>query len=259
MSIVPAALAMADFDFGEEVAQSEETDDEDAVEPEDDDEEDDASGDLLLDAYSDPEEETADEEDGEGQDYGIGAGDGAVVFDDFSAGADHLTLNLPGGGSGAFVVEPSLDEDGEEVGVSLSYDTGDEAFEVTFLGYDAIPVDDISAEMVDPETGETVLYSLSELGDFSALTPENDDFGDEAGPTGGEDDVLATPADPDAADMPGPVGDEEDIVLTPVMDEDPVFAGPNIQQSDEENEEDLTDEEVERLLSLAQQLQASLG
>ncbi|NIY79563.1 hypothetical protein HCZ23_08770 [Celeribacter sp. HF31] len=150
-----------------------------------------------------------------GDDYAVALGSGETLFADFVAEEDHVTLTLDDGGMGEFVVEPLLDENGDEIGTSLSYITDEDETILSFLGHDALPVGDISVEITDSESGETTLYALSELGDFGAIEPNDPDIPDEAGPDGSpEDDVLSV-NDPDIPDEPGPEGNADDNVLDP--------------------------------------------
>ncbi|WP_417278735.1 calcium-binding protein [Celeribacter sp.] len=158
---------------------------------------------------------TDESDDGLGDDYAVALGSGETLFADFVAEEDHVTLTLDDGDTGEFVVEPLLDENGDEIGTSLSYVTDEDETILSFLGYDSLPVGDISVEIVDPESGETTLYALDELGDFGAIDPNDPDIPDEAGPDGSADDDVLSVNDPDIPDEPGPDGNADDTVLSP--------------------------------------------
>lgn len=154
-----------------------------------------------------------------GDDYTVSLGSGETLFADFVAEEDHVTLSLNDGGTGEFIVESLLDENGDEIGTSLSYATEEDETILAFLGYDELPVDDISVDIVDPETGESTLYALTELGDFGALEPNDPDIPDEAGPEGSDGDNVLAVNDPEIPDEPGPDSSADDEVLSPDVDD----------------------------------------
>jgi hypothetical protein len=153
-----------------------------------------------------------------GDDYAVVAGSGETLFADFTEGTDHVTLTLNDGLAGNFIVEPLTDGAGNETGVSLSYATDEDETTLSFLGYDTLPVDDISVEVLDPESGGSNLYALKELGDFDAIEPNDPNVPDEAGPDSDPADEVIEVNNPDIPDEAGPDGGPEDVALTP--DED---------------------------------------
>lgn len=236
IGLVPAAFVLTDFDFGEDEGDAE-------AEATESDTETGSLGDMLGSGDEGSEEDTGaentgpeetapseteidppeteaanvgDDSDGSGGvDTTVELGSGETLFEDFTVGEDHVTLSLTDGGTGAFSVETVRDEAGEEIGVSLTYTTETEDTTLTFLGHELIPVDDIMLEIPDAETGEPVLYALSEYGDFGAILPEDGDTPDNPGPEGGEGDAPTTLTDPETPDEPGPIGSEEDNVIAP--------------------------------------------
>ncbi|WP_417275025.1 calcium-binding protein [Celeribacter halophilus] len=220
LGLVPAALTVADL--GEKAAD--ELDDEaqstDGLEAGNKSEMSEGGEDLLTIADTSEEDDslaTVEPEIGTdtGDDYLVLRGSGETVFSDFTAEEDHITFRLEGDGEGAFAVEPMLDENAEPIGTSLSYVTEQDETILSFPGHDVLPTGDISVERVDPESGGTVLYALSELGDFDPIAPNDPSVADEAGPEGTEDDVALAPNDPDLPDEAGPVVREDDAVLMP--------------------------------------------
>jgi serralysin len=161
-----------------------------------------------------------------GEDYTVSLGSGETQFENFTSGEDQVTLDLTDGGTGEFVIEPMLDENGAEIGTSLSYLEGDDETTLSFLGLEDLPVDDISVLITDPDTLDTHLFSLSELGDFGAIDPNDPDAPDVAGPSGSAEDDVLTTNDPDAPDVAGPVGTAEDDVLSPNVDGTPSGGAP---------------------------------
>ena len=205
LGLLPTAFL---FGGPEEDAESAETDgpapdaaDESGAEP---------PVDLLETLGEDPADEV-------GSDYSVQLGTGESVFTDFRAGEDHITLSL-GDGGGEFLVEPMVDSDGNEVGTSLSYLTDGDEMTVSFLGYEDVPAEDISVLITDPDTGIEELYSLTEMGDFGALAPNDPDAPAEAGPSG--DGESLTSNDPDAPSEAGPAGDPDNPALSTNDDPD---------------------------------------
>lgn len=222
LGLVPAAFAITDL--AEESTQESADNSEEGAEDVTVDESPAGEGNLLDFTGDDPADQedipVADEsDDGLGDDYAVAVGSGETLFADFVAEEDHVTLTLDGGDTGEFVVEPLLDENGDEIGTSLSYVTDEDETILSFLGYDTLPVGDISVEIIDPESGETTLYALSELGDFGAIEPNDPDVPDEAGSEGSSDDDVLAVNDPDIPGEPGPEGSAEDDVLSPEEEE----------------------------------------
>lgn len=220
LGLVPAALTVADL--GEKAAD--EPDDEvqstDGLEAGNKSEMSDGSEDLLTIADASEEDESLTATEPEigaeaGDDYLVTRGSGETVFSDFTAEEDLITLRLEGDGEGAFAVKPMLDENAKPIGISLSYVVEQDETILSFPGHDVLPTGDISVERVDPENGDTVLYTLSELGDFGPIAPNDPSVADEAGPEGAEDDVVLVPNDPDLPDEAGPAGREDGAVLMP--------------------------------------------
>ncbi|WP_417240027.1 calcium-binding protein [Celeribacter halophilus] len=220
LGLVPAALTVADL--GEKAAD--EPDDEaqstDGLEVGINSEMSDGGEDLLTIVDASEEDESlaaAETEIGTdtGDDYLVLRGSGEIVFSEFTAEEDHITFRLEGDGEGAFSVEHMLDENAKPIGTSLSYVTEQDETILSFPGHDVLPTGDISVERVDPESGGTVLYALSELGDFGPIAPNDPSVADEAGPEGAEDDVVLAPNDPDLPDEAAPAGREDDAVLIP--------------------------------------------
>ncbi|WP_434289978.1 calcium-binding protein [Celeribacter sp. SCSIO 80788] len=185
---------------------------------------DDTQDDLLGEASPDDDALSGTEDAGE--DYAVASGSGETLFSDFTEGEDHVTLTLDDGLAGNFIVEPLTDDDGNEIGTSLSYATDEDETILSFLGYDSLPVDDISVDVQTPETGESTLYALSELGDFGAVEPNDPDIPDEAGPDSTPDDDVLGVNDPDIPDEAGPDSDPDDDVLTPDEDADTATGTP---------------------------------
>ncbi|WP_417246399.1 calcium-binding protein [Celeribacter sp.] len=220
LGLVPAALTVADL--GEKAAD--EPDDEaqsaDGLEAGNKSEMSDGGEDLLTIADASEVEESlaaAEPEIGTdtGDDYLVSRGSGETIFSDFTAEEDHITFRLAGDGEGAFSVEHMLDEKAKPIGISLSYVTEQDETILSFPGHDVLPTGDISVERIDPESGGTVLYALSELGDFGPIAPNDPSVAAEPGPEGAEDDVVLAPNDPDLPDEAGPAGREDDVVLMP--------------------------------------------
>lgn len=219
LGLVPAAFAIGEFSSaGDKASEDENTSDDAAADTAND------TYDLpdvvdLLDPDSLNDGLASDAEDG-GKDYDVAVGSGETVFSDFSAGEDQVTLTVEDGGQGAFIVEPYLDDTGEETGTSLSYVSDDEETVLSFLGYDTIPADDISVTVLDPDSGETTLYAVNDLGDFGAIAPNDPEIPAEPFPSGHEgDETPLETNDPNTVAEPGPAGSVMDDPRSPVEDE----------------------------------------
>ncbi|ATG48180.1 hypothetical protein CEW89_11760 [Celeribacter ethanolicus] len=245
LGLVPAALALSEVAMIGDDSDASSMTESDLPEAETADEvaDDPGEGDVLTDALggdtqadlpedgseASPDDETFSGVEGAedaGEDYAVASGSGETLFSGFTEGEDHVTLTLADGLVGDFIVEPLTDEAGNEIGTSLSYATDEDETTLSFLGHDTLPVGDISVEVLDPETGESTLYALSELGDFGAIDPNDPDIPDEAGPDGDPDDYVLAVNDPGIPDEAGPAGDPEDDVLTPEGDEDMATGAP---------------------------------
>ncbi|WP_211331622.1 calcium-binding protein [Pacificibacter maritimus] len=132
----------------------------------------------------------------------------------FVAGEDTLTLHLTDGGSGEFIVEPMQDESGDAIGVSLSYLDGDTETTLNFFGMNEVPADDISVGITSQDTGFETLYSLTELGDFGAIEPNDPEEPDTATPSQDLYEEVLAPSDPEEP-ATAVAGNEDDVVLAP--------------------------------------------
>ncbi|SFJ51429.1 calcium-binding protein [Celeribacter neptunius] len=204
LGLVPAAFAIGDIAaLGDKTPEEEDASEETGNAAFDDSQAAEGAGDVLDYASGDEGEtdllsddtatgETVDDADaaetdaGTGDDYEVVLGSGETLFADFEADVDHVTLNVNDGGAGEFIVEPLVDAEGAEIGTSLSYATDEDETILSFLGHDTLPADDISVSIFDPESGETTLYALNELGDFGAIAPNDDDTPAATGETTGE-------------------------------------------------------------------------
>ncbi|GAA3856783.1 hypothetical protein [Celeribacter arenosi] len=157
-----------------------------------------------------------------GDDFLVAAGSGHTTLADFEAGDDHLTLSLDAQETGIFSVTPLINETGEPMGTTLAFDSENSAFSVSFIGHDALPEDDITLSVVDPQSGDETLYSLAEYADELTITPNDPDAPSERGPMGNFTDTLLSTNDVEAATNPGPIGEVTDMPLSPEVDDDPV-------------------------------------
>lgn len=230
LGLLPAAFAVSDMAMASDDADSPD----DSIDDPTDDPTDPSTetGDLVdpfedVDASEGVDASSVDPiTDDPGEDYTVSLGSGETQFVNFTSGEDQVTLDLSDGGTGEFVIEPMLDDNGAEIGTSLSYLEGEDETTLSFLGLNELPVGDISVLITDPDTLETHLFSLSELGDFGAIDPNDPDTPDVAGPSGSADDDVLTANDPDVPDVAGPVGTADDDVLSPNADDTPIGGAP---------------------------------
>lgn len=141
-----------------------------------------------------------------------------TTYDDFAIGEDEITLHLTDDGNGEFIVDLRDDEEDDSHGVSLSYFDGEIETTLSFPGLDEVPTEDIYIGVTSQETGEETLYNLEDIGDFSALLPDDPDV--PATPGGESDDPAIAPSDPDEPATPSGQGDPDDTVLAPIAPSD---------------------------------------
>lgn len=213
LGILPAA-----FVFGDS-AENDSVDDAGGGDPNLDDTSLSLNNDSTSDLFDDVDDETQDDANQQPLHHDAVSNGSEITFDDFAAGEDEVTLHLTDDGSGDFVIEPLQDEDGETVGVSLSYLDGDTETTLNFPGLVDVPAEDITIGITSQETGEETLYDLEDIGDFGAIDPDDPDA--PAVPNGdGSDDPVAAPSDPDAPAVPSGQGDPDDPILTPETPDD---------------------------------------
>jgi Ca2+-binding RTX toxin-like protein len=143
-----------------------------------------------------------------------------ATYDDFAVGEDAITLHLTDDGSGEFIADTMQDEEGDAIGVSLSYFGGETETTLSFVGLDEVPAEDILIGVTSQETGEETLYSLD---DFDAILPDDPDM--PATPGGESIDLALAPSDPDVPATPSGISKLDDPVLTPSSpsEDDQVF------------------------------------
>lgn len=112
------------------------------------------NNDLTSDLFDDVDDETQDDANQQPLHHDAVSNGSEITFDDFAAGEDEVTLHLTDDGSGDFVIEPLQDEDGETVGVSLSYLDGDTETTLNFPGLVDVPAEDITIGITSQETGK---------------------------------------------------------------------------------------------------------
>ena len=145
---------------------------------------------------------------------------GETTFDDFCVGEDEITLHLTDDGSGDFFVETLQNEDGEDIGVSLCYLDGEIETTLNFPNLTEVPAEDITIGITSQETGDEIFYSLEDMGNFGAVTP-NDPDEPATQNSGGVDDLVMTPNDPDTPAIAVGQGEADDEGIAPSTDDGP--------------------------------------
>lgn len=172
-------------------------------------------GDSMTDILDDGGVEDVSEEDSDLQPVHYDAVSNGLetTYDDFTVGEDEITLHLTDEGNGEFIVDTLQDQEGDAIGVSLSYFDGETETTLSFPGLSEVPAEDIFIGVTSQETGDETLYSLENIGDFGAILPNDPDV--PAEPGGESTDLALVPSDPDVPAMPSGISDPDEPVLMP--------------------------------------------